>query len=125
MICHALLWLFHLFLNVYRFISCLRPRRAPQPLRTNRRKLPNHLAVILGDYYGNRNRSRMTPRRAELEDAMESVRRLVGWCRVIGIGILSVYDQQGKAFVHGSNGDINQGLRYLEGTLEGNSRHAK
>jgi len=98
MIRHALLWLFHLILNLYRFISCLRPRRAPQPLRSNRRKIPKHLAVIFGDYYGV-NRSRMTPNAAELEDTMESVRRLVEWCRVIGIGILSVYDQQGKTLL--------------------------
>jgi undecaprenyl pyrophosphate synthase len=96
MICRALLWIFHLFLNLYRFISCLRPQRAPQPLRASRRRLPRHLAVVFGDYYGV-NRSRMTPRAAEFEDTMESVRRLVEWCRVIGVGILSVYDQQGKA----------------------------
>jgi undecaprenyl pyrophosphate synthase len=98
MIRRALLWLFHLFLNLYRFISCLRPRRAPQPLRVSRRKLPKHLAVIFGDYYGV-NRPRMTIRAAELEDTMESVRRLVEWCRIIGVGILSVYDQQGKAYL--------------------------
>ena len=96
MIYHAFLWLFHLFLNVYRFLSCLRPRRAPQPLRASRRRLPKHLAVIFGDYYGDRNRSRMTSRSSELSDMMESVRRLVEWCRVIGVGILSVYDQQGR-----------------------------
>ena len=97
MICRALLWLFHLFLNLYRFISCLRPRRAPRPLLSSRRKLPKHLAVVFGDYYDvSVDRSRMTSRTAEFEDTMESVRRLVGWCRVIGVGILSVYDQQGK-----------------------------
>lgn len=96
MICRAFLWLFHLFLNLYRFISSLRPRRAPQPLRASRRKLPKHLAVVFGDYYGV-HRSQMTSRAAEFEDTMESVRRLVEWCRVIGVGILSVYDQQGKA----------------------------
>lgn len=99
MICGTLLWLFHLFLNIYRFLSCLRPRRAPQPLRASRRKLPKHLAVIFGDYYGDRNQSQMTSRTAELEDTMESVRRLVAWCRVIGVGILSVYDRQGKALL--------------------------
>ena len=96
MIFRAFLWLFHLFLNLYRFISCLRPRRAPQPLRASRRRLPRHLAVVFGDYYGV-NRSRMTHRAAEFEDTMESVRRLVEWCRVIGVGILSVYDKQGKS----------------------------
>lgn len=96
MICRALLWLFHLILNLYRFLSCLRPLRAPQPLRASRRKLPKHLAVVFGDYYGV-DRSQMTTRAAEFGDTMESVRRLVEWCRVIGVGILSVYDQQGKA----------------------------
>jgi len=96
MILRALLWILHLFLNIYRFISCLLPRRAPQPLRASRRRLPKHLAVIFGDYYGDRSRSRMTSRTAELGDTIESVRRLVEWCRVIGIGVLSVYDQQGR-----------------------------
>ena len=125
MIRHALLWLFHLFLNFYRFVSCLRPRRAPRPLRASRRKLPKHLAVVLGDYYGDRSRSQMTPRSTELEDTIESVRRLVEWCRVIGVGILSVYDRQGKSFRTWLGGDTNQSLRYLEGSLEGNSRCAK
>jgi hypothetical protein len=116
MILHSLLWLLHLFLNTYRFISCLRPRRAPQPLCASRRKLPKHLAVIFGDYYGDRRRNqpRMTLRAAELEDAKESVRRLVGWCRVIGVGILSVYDQQGKPFIRGSSVTLTRDLGILK-----------
>jgi hypothetical protein len=80
MIRHALLWLFHLFLNFYRFVSCLRPRRAPQPLRASRRKLPKHLAVVFGDYYGDRTRSQMTSRATELED---TIGERSSTCRVV------------------------------------------
>ncbi|CAG7847642.1 SubName: Full=Uncharacterized protein {ECO:0000313/EMBL:CCA73534.1} [Serendipita indica DSM 11827] len=86
MLRYALLWLFHLFLALKRFFASLLPRKQPRPLRAHRRKLPNHLAVLLStkESVGNGEYN--------LGEAIESVCRLVEWCRASGIEILSVFD---------------------------------
>ena len=91
MLQYALLWLFHLVLALKRFMSTLLPRRQPRPLQTRRRKVPEHLAVIL--------RSEGTSKEAtvDLPDALESVRRLVEWSKVAGIQTLSVFDEAGMS----------------------------
>ncbi|KIM21529.1 hypothetical protein M408DRAFT_80396 [Serendipita vermifera MAFF 305830] len=89
MLQYALLWLFHLFLALKRFVSTLLPRRQPRPLGTKRRKLPGHLAVLLShDKFPGKTKN-------ELPEALESVRRLALWCRIAGIRVLSVYDDEG------------------------------
>ncbi|KAG8800982.1 hypothetical protein FRC18_007907, partial [Serendipita sp. 400] len=83
---YALLWLFHLILALKRFFATLLPAKSPQPLRARRKKLPNHLAVLLSSE-GNVGNG--------VEDAavaIESVRRLAEWCRITGIEVLSVFD---------------------------------
>ncbi|KAG8758618.1 hypothetical protein FRC14_007746 [Serendipita sp. 396] len=88
---YALLWLFHLILALKRFFATLLPAKSPQPLRARRKKLPNHLAVLLSSE-GNVGNG--------VEDAavaIESVRRLAEWCRITGIEVLSVFDPAGKA----------------------------
>lgn len=91
MLQYVLLWLFHLVLALKRFVSTLLPRRLPRPLQTRRRKIPEHLAVTL--------RSEGAPGNAvvDLAGALESVTRLVGWCRIAGIQTLSVFDEAGTS----------------------------
>jgi dehydrodolichyl diphosphate syntase complex subunit NUS1 len=94
MLQYALLWLFHLVLALRRFVSTLLPRRQPNPLRSQRRKLPGHLAVLL------RHGESRESRENQLLEALESVRRLAAWCRIAGIRVLSVYDEEGQLWSH-------------------------
>lgn len=89
MLQYVLLWILHLIVALKRFASTLLPRRRPRPLRTRRRKLPRHLAVML------RSEGSLGSKTIDLEDALESVKRLVAWCRVAGVQVLSVYDEAG------------------------------
>lgn len=91
MLQYALLWIFHLILALKRFVATLLPKRQPRPLRTRRRKLPGHLAVIL------RHDKSSGKSNNELPEALESVRRLALWCRIAGIRVLSVFDEEGKS----------------------------
>jgi hypothetical protein len=90
MIQRILLWVFHLFLALKRFFAALLTRPRPQPLRATRRKVPAHLAVTLSEL---RDPNKYPD---DLRDALESVRRLVDWCRAIGIRTLSVFDKEGQ-----------------------------
>ncbi|KAG8827492.1 hypothetical protein FRC17_007825 [Serendipita sp. 399] len=85
----ALLWLFHLFLALKRFFATLLPVKSPRPLRARRKKLPNHLAVLLSSEGNSGNNVTDGP------EAIESVRRLAEWCRITGIEVLSVFDSAG------------------------------
>ncbi|KAG8814017.1 hypothetical protein FRC17_001332 [Serendipita sp. 399] len=86
---YALLWLFHLFLALKRFFATLLPAKSPRPLRARRKKLPNHLAVLLSSEGNSGNTVTDGP------EAIESVRRLAEWCRITGIEVLSVFDSAG------------------------------
>lgn len=70
-------------------ISCWKPRPSPQPLHTARRRIPNHLAILLAT---NLNRG------SEGTEGIlvESVVRAVGWCRTVGVQKLTVYDRRGE-----------------------------
>ncbi|KAJ7293537.1 hypothetical protein C8J57DRAFT_1269285 [Mycena rebaudengoi] len=60
----------------------------PRPLQVTRRRLPEHLALLLvPDATHDSNATR--------EFLLENVSRTVGWCRVVGIKTLTVYDTEG------------------------------
>lgn len=63
-------------------------RQKPQPLTAKRAKLPSHLALLLVS-------SDELDTEATEKNFVESVLRAVGWCRIIGIEKLTVYDSQG------------------------------
>ena len=90
MLRYALLWLFHLFLALKRFFASLLPRKQPRPLRAHRRKLPNHLAVLLST------KESLDNGKYNLAEVIESVCRLVEWSRASGIETLSVFDSASK-----------------------------
>lgn len=57
--------------------------------------MPEHLAVIL------RSEGTSEDAKADLLDALESVKRLVEWSKVAGIRTLSVFDEAGmSSFFH-------------------------
>ncbi|PVF92003.1 hypothetical protein CPB86DRAFT_744895 [Serendipita vermifera] len=89
MLQYALLWVFHLFLALKRFVASLLPRRQPQALRARRRKLPAHLAVLLCS------EKNLKGNGLDVSEALESVRRLISWCQSTGITTLSVFDEAG------------------------------
>jgi hypothetical protein len=97
MLQYALLWVFHLFLALKRFVASLLPRRQPQVLRARRRKLPAHLAVLLCS------EKNIKSNGLELPEALESVRRLVSWCQSTGITTLSIFDEAGKLRTYDQN----------------------
>lgn len=82
-----MLWLLHLFLALTRFFKALAPRRLPKDLKSRRRKLPGHLAVILSECNSGRTQV------IALEDALETARRLIDWSRQVGIHTLSIFDE--------------------------------
>jgi len=64
-------------------------RSAPQPLAARRNKIPTSLAIVLTcaeDYLDSHNLE---------ESFIQCVERAAAWCRVAGIGRLTVYDRQG------------------------------
>lgn len=63
--------------------------RPPQSLTATRQRLPNHLAIILATD------SDLNLETTELA-LLESVERAIGWCHVVGIEKLTVYDSQGE-----------------------------
>lgn len=90
-------WLASVALRILHFIywffvavktSWERSEDVPLQLNSKRSKIPSHLALLLA-----------TDARADAqvqEEAMiEAVEKAVAWCRVAGIGRLTVYDRQG------------------------------
>ncbi|KAF7306889.1 DUF2235 domain-containing protein [Mycena indigotica] len=74
---------------VYSFISLLIScwnYSTPSPLRTTRRRIPGHLALILVPKVDSK---------STRECMLETIARVVGWCRVIGVQKLTVYDSEG------------------------------
>ncbi|KAJ7225554.1 hypothetical protein GGX14DRAFT_348856 [Mycena pura] len=70
--------------------ACWRSFRStpPLPLRTTRRVIPRHLALLLVP-------DCVCDAAVTRKCLLESVRRTAGWCRVVGIEKLTVYDSQG------------------------------
>lgn len=80
----------HFFFYLVRFGANLwkRDRRKPQVLAAQRSRIPAHLALLLVS-------DNVLERDLTEETFEESVIRVVGWCRDVGIGQLSVYDSEG------------------------------
>jgi dehydrodolichyl diphosphate syntase complex subunit NUS1 len=92
------LGIIHVFYALYNAILALviRHTHVPRPLKTKRRRIPSHLALILTSDDG-----------ANEEDVQyvyeRAVRDLTRWCRSTGISRLSIYDPRG---VFMSFGDV-------------------
>lgn len=61
--------------------------KAPAPLDAPRRRVPRHLALLIS---GNNQSSDEV-----IENLIECVTRAVGWCRIVGVRKLTVYDEHG------------------------------
>jgi len=97
----TLLTMFHIFpflLRIFHFIYSVilavrafwqtRKTLSPQPLTANRRRIPQHLAVVFTVA------SDVSTDVAQ-KIAEESVSNIVGWCRTVGVKRLTVYEQHG------------------------------
>jgi hypothetical protein len=66
-------------------------------LKAARRKLPDHLALALVTRHDEAKLKKdVVIQRNEVDAAIECVRRVVGWCQVVGINTLTVYDSGGQ-----------------------------
>lgn len=61
---------------------------APQPLRASRPRIPKHLAIVF-------NIDPVVSDAVAQEILTESVVDAVSWCRTVGIGKLTVYEESG------------------------------
>ncbi|KAJ7071073.1 hypothetical protein C8F01DRAFT_1108978 [Mycena amicta] len=86
---YAVLRVLHLFRSFLALlVLCWRTFRStpPLPLRTTRRRIPKHLAILLvPDFESGATRECM----------LESISRASGWCRTVGVETLTLYDTQG------------------------------
>ncbi|KAK7694732.1 hypothetical protein QCA50_001920 [Cerrena zonata] len=91
---NAALYVIHvvyLFVNALSFLRRSFTHRLPEPLDAARGQTPRHLALVFntGDYTSKRSLE-------QLDDILvENVERVVSWCRISGIGRLTVYDREG------------------------------
>jgi dehydrodolichyl diphosphate syntase complex subunit NUS1 len=118
-----LLSLLHIFRSVssifYRFHSFWHLRISqPKDLKAARRKLPDHLALALVTRHDEAKfKKDVVIQRNEVDAAIECVRRVVGWCQVVGINTLTVYDSGGILKTHHTT--ISAILSSSEGLTDG------
>jgi undecaprenyl pyrophosphate synthase len=87
----------HILRVVVRLFSLLVPRRSPRTLNVPRTRVPKHLALALVTKDRNIDWGIELKDEEELVLAMfECVRRVVEWCEVVGIEVLTVYDREGE-----------------------------
>lgn len=84
-IVHVLQSLWVLFFSVLKRVKYT----PPLPLTAARRLVPNHLAVLF---------VRHDVLDVSESRVVENVQLLIGWCRVVGIRKLSLYDSEGLFF---------------------------
>jgi len=65
-----------------------------QPVTAYRSKVPKHLAIVLVS------NDRAHPKHTE-ELYLECLSRVITWCRMLGIEMLTAYDADGKLFSEG------------------------
>ncbi|KAG2072597.1 hypothetical protein BDR04DRAFT_1230339 [Suillus decipiens] len=91
MVTSLFLWLLHLLHVSLVFLRTKFQKRRylpPRPLTAYRSKLPKHLAIILVSYHA------ANPKHTE-ELYLESLVRVVKWCKASGIGQVTAYDSEG------------------------------
>lgn len=86
-----LLHILHLTYSLYLLVCGCWKRltwKTPNPLDSPRRRIPNHLAILLAI-------DTRTPSKHTEERIINCVIKLLAWCREVGIGKLTVYDEHG------------------------------
>ena len=88
----TLLRVLHFFYHIFTLITSWKPQQPPHELSYPRKQIPRHLALLLVS-----DSDESPSADAVLECYLESVHRLVGWCRTVGIQKLTAYDRDGMA----------------------------
>ena len=90
----TLLRVLHFFYHIFTLIASWKslPHPNPYELLYPRKSTPRHLALLLASDDGE-----SAPADAVLECYLESIHRIVGWCRTVGIHKLTAYDRDGTA----------------------------
>ncbi|KAI0348562.1 hypothetical protein BDW22DRAFT_1350799 [Trametopsis cervina] len=85
------LYLIHTFYAITNIATSLREQyfaREPLPLAAERKKVPNHLAILLASDVD-------TVSESFEQDILQNVEKVVEWCRQVGITRLTFYDRHG------------------------------
>lgn len=88
----TLLRVLHFFYHIFTLIASWKLQPHPHELSYPRKQTPHHLALLLVSD-GDESISADTV----LECYLESIQRIVGWCRTVGIRKLTFYDRNGTA----------------------------